>query len=243
MLTEHFTGTVAVLFMIVVLLVGGLIGFPTMQTAEAAVNIEQSKSQTDACGLIFVPALCTNIGDNTAIVTPAPSPTQDIDVTGTQNMDQTNTCDDDDAGVPGECLNDSFGNIFFLDHSQTADMTVQSFEQDIQNVNDCFVFDQCTNFGGNAFVIQDDDIPGTDVDVNVGSSIQEISQVNHCDGSVGSIEPDPTCSNFRANNLLLGNFLQFPPEDGAIKLGENFQSSHQENVCEKGSVGCTNFGG
>ena len=31
-------------------------------------------------------------------VTPTPVATQDIDVTGTQNIDQANTCDDDDLG-------------------------------------------------------------------------------------------------------------------------------------------------
>ena len=33
-------------------------------------------------------------------VTLTPVATQDIDVTGTQNMDQTNTSDDDDLGIP-----------------------------------------------------------------------------------------------------------------------------------------------
>ena len=77
-------------------------------------------------------------------VTPTPVATQDIDVTGTQNIDQANTCDDDDLGVPGEieCLNEAsaifFGNSFSLTHDQAADVSVESFEQDINQANTCF---------------------------------------------------------------------------------------------------------
>src|ERR687898_1076665 len=102
MLTKHFSVTVAVLFMAAVLLVGGLISTPSMQTVQAAVNVGQTGTQTNACGLIIVPVLCTNNQDNEVTVTPAPVATQDIDITGTQNIDQTNICDDEDRS---ECLN------------------------------------------------------------------------------------------------------------------------------------------
>ena len=245
MFTKYFSGTISIIFITAALLGAGLITLPAMQTVQGAVNITPTFTKTNTCGLIVVPVVCTNNLSNEVIVTPTPVPTQNIDVTGTQNIDQTNTCDDDDLGIPGEieCLNDSFGNIFVLEHSQTADMTVQSFDQDIHNANDCFVFDQCDNFGGNGFIILDDGILGTDADINVGSSSQDIDQLNDCDGSVGDVEPDPVCSNFRSNNLILGQFLQVAPEDGIIELGENFQSAHQENVCEKGNVECNNFGG
>ena len=51
---------------------------------------------------------CTNNKDNEVTVIPTPVAKQDIDVTGTQDIDQTNKCDDDDLGIPGEieCLND-----------------------------------------------------------------------------------------------------------------------------------------
>ena len=109
MLTKHSSGTIAVIFIAAVLLVGGLISFPAMQTVEAAVNVGQTGTQINTCGLIVVPILCTNNQDNEVTVTPTPVATQDIDVTGTQNIDQANTCDDDDLGVPGEieCLNEA----------------------------------------------------------------------------------------------------------------------------------------
>jgi hypothetical protein len=115
-------------------------------------------------------------------VTPTPVATQDIDVTGTQNIDQTNTCDDDDLGVPGEieCLNEAGaglgGNFFDLTHDQAADVSVESFEQDINQANTCFLFDQCDNFGENAIGIVAEDYNGisaTGTDVEIGSSFQD----------------------------------------------------------------------
>ena len=147
-----------------------------MQTVEAAVNVGQTGTQINTCGLIIVPVLCTNTQDNEVTVTPDPIATQDIDVTGTQNIDQTNTCDDDDLGVSGEieCLNEAsaifFGNSFSLTHDQAADVSVESFEQDINQANTCFLFDQCDNFGGNLFQMSaedDDGILATSTDVEV----------------------------------------------------------------------------
>ena len=100
MLTKHFSGTIAVIFVAAVLLGGGLISLPAMQTVEAAVNVGQTGTQINTCGLIVVPVLCTNNQDNEVTVTPTPVASQDIDVTGTQNIDQANTCDDDDLGIP-----------------------------------------------------------------------------------------------------------------------------------------------
>ena len=43
---------------------------------------------------------CNNNKDNEVTVTLTPVATEDIEVTETQDMDQTNTCDDDDLGIP-----------------------------------------------------------------------------------------------------------------------------------------------
>jgi hypothetical protein len=42
MLTKHFSGTITVFFIAAVLLVGGLISLPAMQTVEAALNVGQT---------------------------------------------------------------------------------------------------------------------------------------------------------------------------------------------------------
>ena len=67
----------------------------------------------------------TNNKDNEVTVIATPVEKQDIDVTGTQDIDQTNKCNDDDLGIPGEieCLNDEIapeglGNSFSLAHDQ-----------------------------------------------------------------------------------------------------------------------------
>ena len=214
-----------------------------MQTVEAAVNVGQTGTQINTCGLIVVPVLCTNTQDNEVTVTPDPIVTQDIDVTGTQNIDQTNTCDDDDLGVPGEieCLNEAGaglgGNFFDLTHDQAADVSVESFEQDINQVNTCFLFDQCDNSGINFFTIvaeDDDGILATDNDVEVESSVQDVNQLNDCDGI---FPPDPLCLNFGFNSLGLSAL-----EDGDINLGESSQTAGQQNDCNDGTVACSNFG-
>jgi hypothetical protein len=176
-------------------------------------------------------------------VTPDPIVTQDIDVTGTQNIDQTNACDDDDLGIPGEieCLNEAsgifFGNSFSLIHDQAADVSIESFEQDINQANTCLLFDQCDNLGGNAFGIDaedDDGILATGTDVEVGSSVQDVNQLNDCDGI---LPPDPVCLNVGANGLGLAAY-----EDGDINLGESLQSVEQQNDCDNGTVTCGNIG-
>lgn len=43
---------------------------------------------------------CNNNKDNEVTVTLTPVATEDIEVTETQDMDQANTCDDDDLGMP-----------------------------------------------------------------------------------------------------------------------------------------------
>ena len=126
---------------------------------------------------------CNNNKDNEVTVTPTPVATQDIDVTGTQDKDQTNTCDDDDLGIPGEieCINEAsapegLGNSFSLTHNQAADVSVESFEQDINQANTCFLIDQCDNFGENAIGIVAEDYNGisaTGTDVEIGSSFQD----------------------------------------------------------------------
>jgi hypothetical protein len=176
-------------------------------------------------------------------VTPTPVATQDIDVTGTQNIDQANTCDDDDLGTPGEieCLNEAsaifFGNSFSLTHDEAADVLVESFEQDINQANTCFLFDVCDNLGGNLFGIfaeDDDGILATGVDVEVGSSVQDVNQLNDCDGV---FPPDPLCVNVGVNSLSL-----FAHEDGDINLGESLQTGEQQNDCDNGTVACSNTG-
>ena len=237
MLPKQATRRIISLLMVIVLVVGGLISLPAIQSVEAAINIGQTGTQTNTCGLILVPVLCTNNADNQATVTPAPVATQDIDITGTQNIDQTNACDDDDGS---ECLNESsagfgLGNVFRLEHDQAADVSIESFKQNIQQENDCFLFDQCDNFGGNSFSIfgQDDDgILATGTDVDVGSSIQDINQLNDCDGNIA---PDPLCSN-DARSFMSLNAL----EDGDINLGESSQTVQQENQCVDGNVACDN---
>jgi hypothetical protein len=243
MLTKHSSGTIAVIFIAAVLLVGGLISLPAMQTVEAAVNVGQTGTQINTCGLIVVPVLCTNNQDNEVTVTPTPVATQDIDVTGTQNIDQTNTCDDDDAGIPGEieCLNEAsaftgLGNLFFLTHDEAADVSVESFEQDIIQANTCFLFDQCDNFAGNGIGIfaDDDGILATGADVEIGSSVQDVNQLNDCDGIS---PPDPLCFNLGINTLGLSAL-----EDGEINLDESLQSVEQQNDCDNGTVACNNVG-
>ena len=210
---------------------------------EAAVNVGQTGTQINTCGLIVVPILCTNNQDNEVTVNPDPIVTQDIDVTGTQNIDQTNACDDDDSGIPGEieCLNEAsgffFGNSFSLIQDQAADVSIESFEQDINQANRCLLFDQCDNLGGNAFGIDaedDDGILATGTDVEVGSSVQDVNQLNDCDGI---LPPDPVCLNVGANGLGLAAY-----EDGNINLGESLQSVEQQNDCDNGTVTCGNIG-
>jgi hypothetical protein len=84
-----------------------------------------------------------------------------------------------------ECLNEAsaifFGNSFSLTHDQAADVLVESFEQDINQANTCFLFDLCDNLGGDLFGIfaeDDDGILATGVDVEVGSSVQDVNQLN-----------------------------------------------------------------
>jgi hypothetical protein len=235
MLTKHFSGTIAVIFVAAVLLVGGLISLPAMQTVEAAVNVVQSGTQVNACGLIVVPVLCTNNQDNEVTVTPAPVATQDIDVTGTQNIDQSNICDDDDGS---DCLNtdDGLGNTFSLAHNQGADVSV-SFEQDYNQLNACLLFDSCINGAINLFGIgaeDDDGILATGTDVDVRSSVQDVNQINDCGGI---FRPDPLCLNGGVN--LLGLFAL---EDGDINLGGSLQSVEQQNDCDDGTVACLNLG-
>ena len=242
MLTKHFSGTIAVIFIAAVLLVGGLTSLPAMQTVEAAVNVGQTGTQINTCGLIIVPVLCTNNQDNEVTITPTPVATQDIDVTGTQNIDQTNTCDDDNLGAPGEieCRNEASDpprNFFELTHDEAADLSVESFEQDINQANTCFLFDQCDNLGGNLFTIfaeDDDGIFATGTDIEVGSSVQDVNQLNDCDGI---FPPDPLCLNFGVNNLVLETF-----GDGDISLGESLQTVEQLNDCDNGTVACSNDG-
>ena len=129
-----------------------------------------------------------------------------------------------------------FGNSFSLTHDQAADVSVESFEQDINQANTCFLFDQCDNFGGNLFGIfaeDDDGILATDNDVEVGSSVQDVNQLNDCDGI---FPPDPLCLNVGVNALGL-----FALEDGDINLGESLQSVEQQNDCDNGTVACSNL--
>ena len=130
------------------------------------------------------------------------------------------------------------GNSFSLTHDQAADVSVESFEQDINQANTCFLFDQCDNFGGNLFgiVAEDDDgILATGTDVEVGSSVQDVNQLNDCDGI---FPPDPLCLNVGINALSLSAL-----EDGDINLGESLQSVEQQNDCDNGTVACSNSGG
>ena len=213
-----------------------------MQSADGAINIDigQSKSQSNICGFIVTPVLWTNVGENVEIVSPTPVATQDIDITGTQNIDQSNTCDDDNRS---ECLNEAvdqpfgFGNRFVLGHNRGAGLSVSvdSFEQDINQANTCLLFHLCFNTGRNTFSISPENIfniPGPPTDVDVGSSIQETSQLNDCDGTV---EPQPVCSNLGENSLGLGRVLG-ELNKAEISLGDNSQSVEQENNCDIGNV-------
>ena len=59
----------------------------------------------------------------------------------------------------------------------------------------------------------DDGILATGTDVEVGSSVQDVNQLNDCDGI---ISPNPSCLNPGVNFLGLGAI-----EDGDINLGES----------------------
>ena len=127
-----------------------------------------------------------------------------------------------------------FQEIFSLTHDRAADVSVESFDQDINQANTCFLFDQCDNFGGNLFGIfaeDDDGILATGVDVEVGSSVQDVNQLNDCDGI---FPPDPLCLNVGVNALGLSAL-----EDGDVSLGESLQSVEQQNDCDNGAVACT----
>ena len=129
---------------------------------------------------------------NFATIVGAPLATQNINVDGSQNIDQSNTCSDDDLGVPGaiNCVNDAqtFGNVFAVVNLNGAgDVQVDSFEQSSTQTNDCQLFDDCTNVAGNALVIAAEDNDGaaaTNVDAFVGSSVQTTTQGNDCHGTI-----------------------------------------------------------
>jgi hypothetical protein len=78
----------------------------------------------------------------------------------------------------------------------------------------------------------DDGILATGTDVEVGSSVQDVNQLNDCDAI---FPPDPSCINFGVNILGLG-----ASEDGDINLGESLQSLDQQNDCDNGTVACIN---
>ena len=187
--------------------------------------------------------MCTNVGVNSEIVTPTPLATQNIDITGTQNIDQTNICDDDDGS---ECLNEAgtfgLGNRFFLEHDQGTGLSVlvESFEQDINQANTCLLFNQCDNFGQNFFGIfpelpeGEGSIATAPTDVDIGSSIQEVHQLNDCDAVT---PPNQFCNNGAGTFLVMQG-----SNNGEISLDDSSQSAQQENNCDDGNVICINFG-
>ena len=79
-----------------------------------------------------------------------------------------------------------------------------------------------------------DGIRATGVDVEVGSSVQDVNQLNDCDGIS---PPDPLCFNLGINALGLSAL-----EDGDVSLGESLQSVEQQIDCDNGVVVCSNFG-
>jgi hypothetical protein len=211
-----------------------------MKSAQAlsSITISQANVAADACSGIVN---CVNVHDNFAIVTPAPLATQNINVDGSQNIDQSNTCSDDDLGVPGaiNCVNDAltFGNDFAVLHDGAADVQVDSFEQASTQANDCTLFDDCTNVAGNALVIAAEDNDGlavTNVDAFVGSSVQTTTQGNDCHGTA---PPDPQCANFDLNGIAIAALV-----DGDVNLDDSTQTANSNNACDDETVTCGNIG-
>ena len=181
MFSEQTSSTIAILIG-AILVVGTGIGLPSMNTVQALskITISQANVATDACtGITNCVNAHTNLGQ---VLGGAPLATQNINVDGSQNIDQSNTCDDDDLGVPGaiNCVNDAatIGNLFVVDNLNGAgDVQVDSFEQASTQANDCQLFDNCINVAGNILAIAAEDIDGplaTDVDVFVGSEVYKL---------------------------------------------------------------------
>jgi hypothetical protein len=183
-----------------------------------------------------------NAPSNLGIILGAPLATQNINVDGSQNNDQSNTCSDDDLGVPGaiNCVNDAatIGNLFVLDNTNGAgDVQVDSFEQSNTQANNCQLFDDCINVAGNtlAIVAEDNDgLAATNVDAFVGSSVQTNTQGNDCQGT---IQPDPQCTNVDLNTIAIAAVV-----DGDVNLDDSTQTANSNNNCDDGQVICNNVG-
>ena len=119
MFSKQTSSTIAVLVG-AILVLGTGIGLPSMNSAQALskITISQANVAADVCSGIIN---CVNAPSNLGIIVGAPLATQNINVDGSQNNDQSNTCSDDDLGVPGaiNCVNDAatIGNLFAVRQS------------------------------------------------------------------------------------------------------------------------------
>ena len=132
MFSKQTSSTIAVLVG-AILVLGTGIGLPSMNSAQGLshLTVSQANVAADVCSGIIN---CVNVHDNFATIVGAPLATQNINVDGSQNINQSNTCSDDDLGVPGaiNCVNDAqtVGNDFAVVNLNGAgDVQVDNFEQ------------------------------------------------------------------------------------------------------------------
>jgi hypothetical protein len=213
-----------------------------MNSAQAVshLTVSQANVAADACSGI---TNCVNLHDNDANIVGAPLATQNINVDGSQSIDQSNTCSDDNLGVPGaiNCINNAqlFGNDFVVANLNGAgDVLVDNFEQASTQANTCTLFDNCINVAGNALAIaaeDNDGVAATNVDAFVGSSVQTTTQGNDCNGS--AIFPDPQCTNVDLNFIGIAALV-----DGDVNLEDSTQTSDSNNNCDVQQVICNNAG-
>jgi hypothetical protein len=204
------------------------IGFPSMRAAQAAgvIDITQSAESNNICA----GALCFNAGNNFDVHS-ATHTGQEVDVHGSQDVNQTNICADDTGDV---CSNTGLGggdisNLFFLSHDGAADVTVGTFNQNVSSENVCSFFDACTNQAANTFSIVAQDKDGataTGFDVNVSRSSQVVDQVNDCQGTpvVGA---SPSCANAGFQDVSIQAL-----NDGNVLLESSDQDAVQANNCD-----------
>ena len=213
-----------------------------MTHAEAATSIGQTNTTSNTCGVDAGPVGCVNAGISTTSITPSVA-TQSIDITGTQNIEETNQCNDNAGNT---CFNGGFGpipqpvNSFNLTHDKAADVKVDMFVEDITQKNICKFFQACTNSGANDFTItaeDDDGVAATDFDIIVRPSSQIVNQTNTCEGDLASTA-NPLCNNVVGVNSIKISALV----DGDVKLGPSTQEVLQLNNCGPGEVVCNNQG-
>ena len=106
-----------------------------MKSAQAVTDIAINPTNTavNNCVGIFNVANCENFHSNLAVFNGAPQADENIVVHGSQDIDQSNTCDDDGGGGMS-CTDDAgfpLGNLFQLEIGlmEQANLQLDNFEQ------------------------------------------------------------------------------------------------------------------